>query len=73
MFEREYQEKINFVDTNSLFSHWPQRHKKALVISLQKGNLKYSTPIIKQGQPADYMYFILRYEQEKNFLQKFFA
>lgn len=64
VFEREYQEKINFVDRNSLFSHWPQRHKKALVISLQKGNLKYSTPIIKQGQPADYMYFILSGEIE---------
>lgn len=64
VFEREYQEKIAFVERNSLFSHWPARHKKALVISLQKQNLKYSTPITKQGQPADCMFFILSGEIE---------
>ena len=60
VLEREYQEKIAFVERNTLFSHWPAKQKKALVISLQRENLKYSTPITKQGHSAENMFFILR-------------
>ncbi|WAR27359.1 KAPR-like protein [Mya arenaria] len=60
VLEREYTQKNEFVDTNLLFKNWPARQKKLLVVALKKETAKYGSQVIRQGGPADHMYFLLR-------------
>ncbi|XP_052784819.1 uncharacterized protein LOC128220453 isoform X2 [Mya arenaria] len=64
VLEREYTQKNEFVDTNLLFKNWPARQKKLLVVALKKETAKYGSQVIRQGGPADHMYFLLSGEIE---------
>ncbi|XP_053403282.1 uncharacterized protein LOC123553732 [Mercenaria mercenaria] len=64
VLEMEYQLKTKFVEENSLFKNWPSKQKKLLVVALKKESAKYGSYLLRQGNIADHMYFLLSGEIE---------
>jgi len=62
VLEREFNEKTEFVEKNPLFKHWLPKMKKSMTIALQKETMHYGSPIVRQGQPVENVFFILRYD-----------
>ena len=55
-----FQEKVDFVESLYMFADWSQKWKKAVAVSLKKETISFDSPLIKQGDPADKLFFILR-------------
>jgi hypothetical protein len=45
-----------------LLSDWLPKMKKSMTIALQKETMHYGSPIVRQGQPVENVFFILRYD-----------
>jgi hypothetical protein len=56
--QQEYQTKFDFVNENSLFDLWPAKWKKSLALALSKEVKGYEEVLLKQGDRADFLYFI---------------
>ena len=61
VIERQYAEKMAYIETIPLFSDWPMRWKKHLATSFRKETFFFDSPVCRQGEEAHSMYFILRY------------
>ncbi|WAR19060.1 hypothetical protein MAR_000898 [Mya arenaria] len=57
--EKEYAERKAFIEESWLFSDWSAKFKHLLEMSLRKEVLHYGTCLMKQGEPADGLIFIL--------------
>lgn len=64
VLEREFNEKTEFVEKNPLFKHWLPKMKKSMTIALQKETMHYGSPIVRQGQPVENVFFMLSGEAE---------
>ncbi|CAH1788853.1 unnamed protein product [Owenia fusiformis] len=56
--EQEYAERESFVQTHPFFAKWSNKFKKLLEMSIVKENYSYDTPIVKQGDPFNGLYFL---------------
>lgn len=66
---KEYEDKVAFINNNPLFSAWTPRYKKQLTMAMYKEEFTYNTTLVKQGEPVEVIYFLIRYEA---FLSSFF-
>lgn len=66
---KEYEDKVAFINNNPLFSAWTPRYKKQLTMAMFKEEFTYNTTLVKQGDPVEVIYFLIRYE---SFLRPFF-
>lgn len=66
---KEYEDKVAFINNNPLFSAWTPRYKKQLTMAMYKEEFTYNTTLVKQGDPVEVIYFLIRYE---SFLSSFF-
>ena len=57
---QEYEEKFNFVENNPIFKQWPNRWRKHLAAAITRETFAYDDHIIRQGEPAFKMHFLLR-------------
>lgn len=57
----EIEEKASFVREHPFFQNWAQKHKKQMVYSLKKELVHYDSTIIKQGEPASILFFLMKY------------
>ncbi|XP_061184603.1 uncharacterized protein LOC133192625 [Saccostrea echinata] len=57
---KEYEDKVSFINNNPLFSAWPPRYKKQLTMAMFKEEFTYNTTLVKQGDPVDIIYFLIR-------------
>ncbi|XP_076096852.1 uncharacterized protein LOC143067454 [Mytilus galloprovincialis] len=64
VLEREFHEKTEFVENNPLFKQWLPKMKKSMTIALQKETMHYGSPVVRQGQPVENIFFMLRGEAE---------
>lgn len=65
---KEYEDKVAFINNNPLFSAWSPRYKKQLTMAMYKEEFTYNTTLVKQGDPVEVIYFLIRYE---SFLSSF--
>ncbi|XP_067936759.1 uncharacterized protein [Watersipora subatra] len=56
--EKEFIAKQMFVHTSEYFNGWNLRSKRQFAMSLHLRTFTYGTPIVCQGQPLDYIYFL---------------
>jgi len=56
----DFQDRLAFVDSFPLFSTWPNKWKKYVAASLCQQHHNFEEVLAKQGEKADYMYFIIR-------------
>lgn len=66
---KEYEDKVAFINNNPLFSAWTPRYKKQLTMAMFKEEFTYNTTLVKQGDPVEVIYFLIRYE---SFVRSFF-
>ena len=59
--EEEYRQRNEFVQHQPLFASWAARPRRLLEMSLRKDCHPYGSVIMRQGQPAHGLVFILRY------------
>jgi len=59
--EKEYAERKAFIDSCHLFSDWSSKFKHLLEMSLRKESLPFGASIMRQGEPADGLVFIIRW------------
>ncbi|XP_062594753.1 uncharacterized protein LOC134256151 [Saccostrea cucullata] len=57
---KEYEDKVSFINNNPLFAAWPPRYKKQLTMAMFKEEFTYNTTLVKQGDPVDIIYFLIR-------------
>ncbi|XP_052275823.1 uncharacterized protein LOC127875051 isoform X2 [Dreissena polymorpha] len=57
--EKEYAERKAFIAECRLFSDWSAKFKHLLEMSIRKEVLPYGAPLMKQGEPADGIMFIV--------------
>ena len=55
-----YVEKTRFVLSNPYFKSAPSTFKTSLVVLMRKKSLGYNELLVRQGQPVNSVYFILR-------------
>ncbi|XP_053381442.1 uncharacterized protein LOC123556827 isoform X2 [Mercenaria mercenaria] len=55
----EFEEKQNFIQTNSLFSSWIPKYKKQLTMAMYKETFPYDSVLVKQGDTVGNIYFII--------------
>lgn len=58
VIKREFEEKLNFVDSCHWFQDWSLKWKKHLAMSIKKETVTFGDTVYKQGEEADTMYFI---------------
>ena len=58
--EKEYEERKEFISKCRLFNGWSTKFKHLLEMSLRKVVYPFDTHIMKQGDPANGLYFIVR-------------
>ncbi|ELU14748.1 hypothetical protein CAPTEDRAFT_205292 [Capitella teleta] len=56
--QQEYLLKLEFVNESQLFRFWPNKWKKSIALALNKEVRGYEEVLIKQGDKADFLYFI---------------
>ncbi|KAK3087967.1 hypothetical protein FSP39_012913 [Pinctada imbricata] len=56
---KEYEDKVNFIKTNPLFSNWIPRYRKQLSMAIYKESFPYNSQLVRQGDPVDNIYFII--------------
>ncbi|XP_052217080.1 uncharacterized protein LOC127834962 isoform X3 [Dreissena polymorpha] len=64
VLEKEFEQKVNFVEKNVLFHGWPVKQQKLLTVALKKETAKFGSYIIRQGAPTEHMFFLLSGEIE---------
>ena len=57
---KEFEDKRNFITNNPLFSTWIPKYKKQLTMALYKETWPYDSVLVRQGDPVEFVYFILR-------------
>ncbi|XP_060602168.1 uncharacterized protein LOC132755327 isoform X2 [Ruditapes philippinarum] len=57
--EKEYEEKKSFIDNCRLFGDWTPKFKHLLEMSIRKEVYPYGTQIMRQGDPAGGLFFIV--------------
>ena len=61
VIERQYAEKMAYIESIPLFADWPVKWKKHLATSFRKETFFFDTTVFRQGDEAHSMYFVLRY------------
>ena len=56
----EFEEKLNFIQSNPLFRLWSNKWKKTLAVALNREVKSYDEVLVKQGEKAHTLYFIIR-------------
>lgn len=67
---KEYEDKVTFINSNPLFSAWPPRYKKQLTMAMYKEEFAYNTTLVKQGDPVDIIYFLIRWKTINKFCKQ---
>lgn len=57
---KEFEDKVEFIKSNPLFSNWAPRYRKQLSMALYKETFPYETVLVRQGDPVTCIYFIIR-------------
>jgi hypothetical protein len=58
---KEFEDKRHFIAANPLFDTWAPKYRKQLTMALYKEYWPYDSVLVRQGEPVEYVYFILRY------------
>ncbi|KAK3599652.1 hypothetical protein CHS0354_029115 [Potamilus streckersoni] len=58
--EKEYAERKDFIESCPLFQNWSSKFKHLLEMSIRKEEYPFGTCIVRQGEPADGLYFIIK-------------
>lgn len=57
---QEFAQRSQFTSQYPLFSNWQPRYKKQMAMSLRKDTIPYEGTIVRQGDPVENIYFLLR-------------
>ena len=58
---KEFEDKRQFIVNNPLFTSWAPKYRKQLTMALYKETFPYESVMVRQGDPVEFVYFILRY------------
>ena len=58
---KEFEDKRQFIINNPLFASWAPKYRKQLTMALYKETFPYESVMVRQGDPVEFVYFILRY------------
>ncbi|XP_071816702.1 uncharacterized protein [Apostichopus japonicus] len=58
--KQEVQEKLDFVNSHTLYSNWTKRQRAVLTMSLIRNSYQYGNTIIRQGSPTNSLIFITK-------------
>ena len=58
---KEFEDKRQFIVNNPLFASWAPKYRKQLTMALYKETFPYESVMVRQGEPVEFVYFILRY------------
>ena len=56
----EFEEKLGFIQNNPLLKLWANKWKKTLAVALDREVRSYEEPLVRQGDKAENIYFIIR-------------
>lgn len=57
---QEFQEKTSFIQNNPVFGKWLPKYAKMLAMAMFKETFQYGDILVRQGEPVDNIYFIVR-------------
>ena len=57
---KEFEDKRQFIVNNPLFTSWAPKYRKQLTMALYKETFPYESVMVRQGDPVEFVYFILR-------------
>ena len=60
----EFEERTRFVTESPLFRGWPRKYKRQMAMSIVRETINFDESIVKQGDPASHIYFIVRYNSK---------
>jgi hypothetical protein len=58
--QRKLNEKQNFINKSPFFGNWAPKMKKLLSLCLERDIIPYDSYLVKQGEHADKIFFIIK-------------